>query len=162
MESPAGPMDKLKIFYDFSSARFNYLAEIDHNLSSKTIEIFKIIMSITPILLGIGYYLSSITPSSCALTLFKISVVSFFLTIIIGLFILSQKLEGRLTDPYEFYKEYFDSESPDILEQIAVQIGSDYTVLRNRAKTRKDNLTSMLICFMITLGFLFWAFMSIF
>lgn len=162
MERPTDSTDKIKIFYDFSSARFNYLKEIDHNLSSKTIEIFKIIISITPITLGIGYYLLDINPSPCSLTIFNISVASFLLTIIRGLSIISQELKGKLTDPHKFYQKYFDSESPDILEQIAVQIGSDYTVLHKRVKTRKDNIKSLLICFTVTLGFLFWAYISLF
>lgn len=155
------PLDKTQIFYDFSSMRFSYLKEVTHNLSSKTIEIFKIIMSITPILLGIGYYLLMTTPSPCALTLFNISVFSFLLTIIKGLSVISPS-EVFLTDPYEFYVKYFDLESSDILEQIAVNIGDDCSELVKVLKVKSDNLKSLLIFFIVTLGFLFWAYISLF
>lgn len=154
-------MDKSKIFYDFSSLIFNYLKETSQNLSLKIMEIFKIIISITPIVIGIGYYLLQIIPSPFALSLFNISVIFFLVTLIYGINILPAS-KFKLTEPLAFYMKYFDSDSSDILEQIAVQIGDDCRELNLALHAKSVKLKNLITLFTITLLFLFAAYISLF
>ena len=124
-------------------------------------EIFKTIISITPIVIGIGYYLLQIMPSPFALSLFNISVIFFLFTLIYGINILSAT-KFQITDPLAFYLKYFDSDSSDILEQIAVQIFDDCRELNLALDAKSVKLENLIRLFTITLFFLFAAYISLF
>ncbi len=161
MDSPSTlERDRAQIFSDFSSMRFLYLKETSHNLSSKIVEIFKISISITPLLLGIGYYLLRIPSSSKHLFFFNISGVLFIVTILYGLIILIPP-QIKLTDSLKFYNKHFDAEPSDILAQIAANLGMDCETLSKDLTRKALNLIILLGFFITTLFYIFLSYISL-
>jgi len=154
-------VDESKIFYDFSSSIFNYLRESSKNLSQKILDIYKIIISITPIVIGLGYFLLPQSPNSVTLFFFVASVLCFMAALLYGLSILPYS-PVNLTDPELFYKKYFNEDFSDILEQLAVDISNDCEHLSRAMVDKNEKLKKLILIFGISLSSLFIAYTSIF
>ena len=127
-------------FYKLSSLQFNFLHELYRNLDNKINEMIKTVLTILPIVVGVGYFLLEKSFSYYSFAFFILTILSFTSAAIIGVVgHIPQKI--KFLDPLTYYDRHYSDDLIDIVEIAAVTIGDDIRNLeiqcRNKAKMLK-------------------------
>lgn len=152
-------MTEEQFYYALSLKSYEYIKNTYDSLEEKNTKILTAILTILPIIAGLGYFLFENNAQGVPIFCYLFSIYLFILAVILSTFCAFPK-RSLFIDSLLFYEEYFGENLENLQEQASVNIGSIVQHMAGNVNVKAFYIKCELILF--TLGVLMLSFSIMF